>query len=99
VTPARTRAPRPRPHARGYSLIELVMTLVVVGIAVPPMITIGNQCLQTMHQGAYVTTMTTLAQEKLEQLIADEASAGRGYAYIVSGNYPAENPVTGLTFY
>jgi len=95
---AQARA-RTRGRQAGYSLIELVMALVVVGVALPPMITIGNQCLQNMHQGAYVTAEVSLAQEKLEQLIADEASAGRGYSYIVSANYPAENPITGFTGY
>nr|AQQ75240.1 hypothetical protein [uncultured bacterium] len=36
-----------------------------------------------------------LATEKLEDIIADRHSTTRGYGYLVSGNYPIENPVGG----
>lgn len=82
---------------RGYTLIELVMTLMLLGIGVPTLITVGNQCLQGLHQGAYVTTASSLAQEKLEKILSDRDAANRGYSYIIAGNYPAENPVSGFT--
>ena len=38
-----------------------------------------------------------LAQEKLEDIIADRHSTTRGYAYVVNANYAAEAAVSGFT--
>ena len=90
---------RHRRTQRGFTLVELVMTLMLLVIGVPALITLGNQCLQNLHQGAFVTTASALSQEKLEHILADVACDSRGPAYIIAGNYPAENPVTGFPGY
>jgi prepilin-type N-terminal cleavage/methylation domain-containing protein len=83
-------------NQRGYTLIELVMVLMVLAVGVPPLISLGSNCVQNLRQGAYVTTATTLAQEKLEAIVGDRALVSRGWTYIAAGNYPAESPVTGF---
>lgn len=89
-----------RPGAqRGFTLIELVMTLMLLAIGVPALITLGNQCLQNLHQGAYNTTATALCQEKLERILNDVDNSSRGTAYVVSGNYPAEASIAGFSGY
>lgn len=88
-----------RGGSRGFTLIELVMLLVILAIGVPPLIVIGNQILQQMHQSSYVTIGTALAQEKIETILGDKDAPSRGFTYIVSGNYAAESPVAGFTGY
>jgi prepilin-type N-terminal cleavage/methylation domain-containing protein len=83
----------------GFTLIELVMVLMVLAIGIPALINLGTNCVRGMHQGAYVTTATSLAQEKLETIVGDEALASRGFAYITSANYPAEATITGFPGY
>jgi hypothetical protein len=75
------------------------MLLVILAVGVPPLIVIGNQVLQQMHQSSYVTVATALAQEKIETILGDKDAPSRGFGYIISGNYPAESPVTGFTGY
>ncbi|MBI5838391.1 MAG: prepilin-type N-terminal cleavage/methylation domain-containing protein [Candidatus Eisenbacteria bacterium] len=93
------RVPRAHGASRGFTLIELVLVLMVLAVGIPPLISLGNNCLQSLHQGAYVTTATSLAQEKLENVAQDRALVSRGWSYIVAGNYPAESPVTGFPGY
>lgn len=90
---------RTRSSERGFTMVELVMVLVLVAVGVPPLISIGNTCLQKMHQGSYATVGTALAQEKLETILGDKAAPSRGFSYIVTGNYPAEPNVAGFTTY
>ncbi|MBI3594341.1 MAG: hypothetical protein HY200_05225 [Nitrospirae bacterium] len=37
-----------------------------------------------------------LAQERMEQIIADKENPARGFPYLTNANYPVENPVTGF---
>ncbi|HVP37546.1 MAG TPA: prepilin-type N-terminal cleavage/methylation domain-containing protein [Candidatus Saccharimonadales bacterium] len=84
---------------RGFTLVELVLVLMLLGLCLPPLINVGSNCVQKLHQGAYVTTATSLAQEKLEIILADRSIPSRGFAYITAANYPAENPVAGFPGY
>ena len=43
-----------------------------------------------------ISQATQLAQEKMDVIAGDRMNVGRGYNYIVPGNYPAENPVSGF---
>ncbi len=80
-------------------MVELVMVLVLMAVGVPPLISIGNTCLQKMHQGSYVSVATALAQEEIETILGDKAAPSRGFSYIVTGNYPAEPNVSGFATY
>lgn len=81
---------------RGLTLIELVAAIVVLAAGAPALLwAIGDAATQRMMP-VLASRARWLATEKLEDVIADRHAAGRGYAYIVAGNYANESSVTGF---
>lgn len=80
---------------RAFSLVESVGALVILGVAIPSMLL----ALGSAHAGRVNPVLASqarwLAVERLEDVIADHASPGRGWAYIDGANYPDESPVPG----
>lgn len=84
-----------RTQPRGFSLIETVVAIVILSVALPAMLwTVREAHVQRVNP-MLLSTARWLVVEKLEDVIADRHSTTRGYAYLVAGNYPAENPVAG----
>ncbi len=83
----------------GFTLPEVVMAIVVLGIALPPILfSLGKGARDAVyfeHHGI----ASALAQEKMEALVADRHSSNRGYPYLTNANYAAENPVSGFAGY
>jgi type II secretory pathway pseudopilin PulG len=82
---------------RGVTLIETVIVIIVLGLSFAVLI---PATLSTRNSAAPVLTQqaAALAQEKLEQIIADrlDQTTPRGFTYATTpGNYPAENPLMG----
>ena len=75
----------------GYSLIEVIVTIVFVGVAFPGLIAFfTNVMVDSVESKAY-TEAIVLTQSKMEQIAADKMSATRGYTYVrTSGQYPNE---------
>ena len=89
-----------RSHAGGFTLIEVILSIVVVSIAVVGM----TSAISFMGRGSLSAEVTStakeLAQEKMEQIMGDKRDAARGYAYTITpGQYPVESPVAGFTNY
>ncbi len=83
-----TKTPSRKKAQRGFTLIEaiLVVTLVsIMGVALANLFTVGLR--QSVHAD-FMTTAVGLANEKMEQILADKS--GKGYPFIVADNYPAE---------
>src|SRR3989338_6342739 len=82
---------------RGFSLIEIIITVIVLGIAtgilVPFIVSLRGSANPVLIEQAVV-----LSQERLEQMIADrrDGVTPRGFRYATTpANYPNENPVAG----
>ncbi|MBL0926557.1 MAG: prepilin-type N-terminal cleavage/methylation domain-containing protein [Phycisphaerales bacterium] len=90
-----SRAPRPR--RRGFSLIECVVAVVVLGLAVPSLLFAIRQAHFDRAAPVNAAKARWLATERLEDVIADRQSDSRGWAYLVASNYPAETQVAGFT--
>ena len=73
------------------------MTVIIVGICFLSLVAVFSTSLVGSSDSEHTTIATFLAQEKMEQILADKN--GRGYGYIVNSSYPAENPVPGYPGY
>lgn len=81
-------------HARqGFTLIEAIAAVVILGVAIPPMLWAVQEAQAHRLTPLMVTTARWLAAEKLEDVIADRFSPTRGYDYVIAANYPAEAAV------
>ncbi len=77
---------------KGFTLIETVMTMVILSIAVMGILQVFFVGLAPRNAptSLEITIGTQLVQEGLERIRADRRNAGRGFDYITSANYPAE---------
>ena len=84
---------------QGFTLIETVIVIVVLGLSLGVMIPF-TMSLMNSADSVLTQQAALLAQEKLEQIVADrlDKTTPRGFVYATTpGNYPAENPITGVT--
>lgn len=84
---------RHRQHA--FTLIEAIIAVVILTVAFPPMLWAIRESHIKRISPMMVSKARWLATEKLEDIIADRHSSTRGYAYLVTANYPAEGSIAG----
>ena len=87
----------PTARRTGFTLIETVAAIVILAVAVPPMLWAVTEAQRQRINPMLASRARWLAVEKLEDIVADRHSTTRGYSYLVTGNYAAENPVPGYT--
>jgi len=80
-------------HQKGFTLVEAVMALVMMSLVIVPIMTAAQRLSRDQVTPIQVSRARWLATEKLEEVIADRSSTTRGYSYVITSNYPAENPV------
>ena len=84
----------------GFSLIEIILVIVIIGITIPPILTLFTQNLTDSTESEVYTKATLYAEERMEEILGDKraASAGYGWSFILqSGQYPTDAPETGFT--
>ena len=90
------RAPA-APRRGAFTLVEAIVAIVILSVSIPPLM----MALSAMHRQRsghlQISRARWLACEKLEDVIADRNSTTRGYAYLLTANYPAETPVSGFS--
>jgi Tfp pilus assembly protein PilV len=86
-------------HPAGFTLIEIVLIIVIAAIAVLPLSMLFANTSIRSSDARNATMAAQLAQAKMEELTADKNSPARGFSYLISGNYPAESPVTAFPGY
>ena len=84
-------------HTRGFTLIEAIVAVIIIGVSMPAMLWALGQANLDRVSPVQASTARWLAMEKLEDVLADRADPARGYDYILSTNYPAESSVSGYT--
>ena len=90
----RRRSTRSRSRA-GYTLVEVVLVVVLVAVAIPPLLRLFSHSVLGSVGAEVRTKAIFYAQEKLEQILNDKRMAG-GYAVVVSQNrYPPDSPEEG----
>jgi prepilin-type N-terminal cleavage/methylation domain-containing protein len=90
-----------RRRHRGFTLIETVAAITILAVAVPPMVWAIQEAHHHRADPVLFSTARFLATAKLEDVVADRHSPNRDYAWLIAGNYPAENPgdITGYPQY
>ncbi len=86
-------------NKRGLSLIEVVIAIIVLGLAVPPLLFQITAGVQQQEAALVQQTMTQLASERMREVFTDHANPTRGYSYIVAAAYPDETAPRGLDGY
>jgi len=83
----------------GFSLIEIIITLVVLSIAAVGVLSVFTTGTKGSVDPLILNQVTSLAQEKVDIIMGDRANPARGYAWITAAvnPYGAENPVTGFS--
>lgn len=84
---------------RSLSLIEVVLAIVILGLAVPPLMFAMAAGIQQQAATLVQQDLSQLASERLWEIFADHADPTRGYTYIVNAAYPDEPTPRGLTGY
>jgi MSHA pilin protein MshD len=80
----------------GFTLIEIIITLVVLSIAVVGVLSVFTTAIRGSANPVVLNRANALAQEKIDTIIGDRMNSARGFAYILPANYTAEIPVTGF---
>lgn len=86
----RTRSPL------GFTLIETIAAVVILTIAVPPMLVAIHDSHSKRANPILALRARWIAEEKLEDIIADRHSGTRGFDYLIIANYPPESTLTGF---
>lgn len=83
-------------RSEGYSLIEMILVIMILAVAIPPIINIFSQNLIKNVNSEIYTKAVLYAEEKLEQILSDKRNYS--YSYIVSQNrYPEDTPESGFS--
>lgn len=81
----------------GFTLIELIIVIVIVGLFLPAMFTMMQTEVVQESQSLYDQQQLSLAEASMEELFADKNAPGRGFTYLSPGNYDNNTGLTGFT--
>ena len=81
----------------GFTLTELIIVLVFVGVALTSILLSFRTGLRTSVDSELLSLSAQLAEAKMEQIKSDKASFG--YGYLTQQNYPPETDADGYSGY
>lgn len=84
---------------RGLTLVELMASVVVLAVALPPVLSVFAQASKAQVLAELQATSYFLATTKMEEILADRHAATRGFSHLSTSNYPSESPVLGYPGY
>jgi prepilin-type N-terminal cleavage/methylation domain-containing protein len=79
-------------NQRGFTFIELTLSIVVIGIGLFGLLSIFQSVVIHGSNSEEFVTAANLTSVKLEEVIADKAN--QGYSYAVNGNYNTNENLT-----
>ena len=85
------------PQQAGYSLVELIMVIIFIGVAFVATMGMMSGSMQKSAQSEVLTQAIFLAEQKMEAIRGDKNSLG--YHYLVNDNYPPEQDADGYVGY
>ena len=85
-------------YCDGFTLIELIMTIVIISIAILSMMNLSSSILVKSNKSSVLSYAVALAEEKMEAIRADKKNSTRGYDWIITpNNYDSESLPNGFT--
>ena len=88
----------PDTHGQGgYSLVELIMVIVFIGVAFVATIGMMTGSMQKSAQSETLTQAIFQKKKKMEAIRSDKNSLG--YQYLIDENYPVEQEIDGYPGY
>lgn len=82
---------------RGFTFIEIILVIVIMGIAIPALVSAVAFITQSQVNPMGTTVATTLAQERMEEIIADKMNSVVPFTSINNARYPNDTPRQGYT--
>lgn len=79
--------------SKGFTLIEVIIIIVLLGIAIPPLILAISQGTRDSYRSELTTVSAHLAQGQMERVTRVKFINHSGFKSMVSGNFPTQ-PVT-----
>lgn len=84
---------------RGFTLIEIIIIIVLIGIAIPPLILAVTQATRDSFRPEFATVATHLAQGKMEEITQVKFLNHSGFDKMTPAEFPAENvSVNGVNY-
>lgn len=91
------------PKCNGFTLIETIITLVVLSIAAVGVLSVFTVGIKESANPLIVNQAVQLAQEKMDAIVSDKLNPARGFAWVAAADYNTnpikytpENPVGGF---
>lgn len=84
---------------RGMSLIEVVLSIVILGLTVPAMVLQLHSAIAAQTAARVQGNLVMLADARINEVLADRRDPTRGYGYITAGSYPDEDAPAALERY
>lgn len=85
-----------RRERNGLTIIETIIAIVVLSLAIPPVLWTIQESHHHRSNVVLALRARWLAEEAIEDVIADRYSTTRGYGYLQEANYPSEDSVPGF---
>lgn len=86
-----------RRFQHAFTLVEAIVAIVVLSVAMPSMLWAIKEAQLVRASPVLASKARWLAQEQLENIIADRHSPSRGFTYLQNSNYPLEASVPGFS--
>jgi prepilin-type N-terminal cleavage/methylation domain-containing protein len=81
----------------GFTLVELMIVIVLVGLFLPAMFSAMQTSLTEANQVQVGHQQISLAEATMEKITADCRARGLGFTYIDPASYPAATEIPGFT--
>src|SRR5574341_1135533 len=72
---------------RGFSLIEIIITLVVLSIAAVGVLSVFSSTQMGSADPLLLNQAVQLAQERMDVIVGDRKNSTRGFAWVVAADY------------
>ena len=83
---------RRRQQSRGFTLIEVLATMVLLAIVIPVVMRGVTVSLAAADKAKHISTAASLAESKLNDLLTQSLTTGSGGGSTMSGNFAPDHP-------